>query len=121
LIETPGHTMVCGLPSLPTMRSASKPSPWLKTWKKPHGGSSASVPPVKPRAASSAATTPLCAARPTCSGFVIVPKFTRMPAAVLAAMASVCAVFARSRPRSFAVATAAPNVPTVPDEWNPFL
>ncbi len=27
LIDTPGHTIVCGSPSLPTMRSASKPSP----------------------------------------------------------------------------------------------
>ncbi len=74
------------------MRAASKPSPWLKTWKKPHGGSSASVPPVKPAPARSAAMTPFCAARPTCSGLVIVPKLTRMPEAQLAAMASACAM-----------------------------
>ena len=44
-------------------------------------------------AASSAATTPFCAARPTCSGLVIVPKLTRMPEAELAAIASACAVW----------------------------
>ena len=81
------------------MRSASKPSPWPNTCRKPQGGSSASLPPVKPRAASSAATMPFCAARPTWSGFVIVPKFTRMPAAVLAAIASAWAVFAGIEPQ----------------------
>ena len=75
---------------------------------------------MKPLAASSAATTPFCAARPTCSGLVIDPKFTRMPEAELAAMASACAIRSPSRPSSFAPATAAPNVPTVPDEWKPF-
>ena len=72
-------------------------------------------------AASSAATTPFCAARPTCSGFVMLPKLTRMPEAELAVIASMCAVCAASRPSSLPAATAAPNVPTVPDVWKPFL
>ena len=103
------------------MRSSSMPSPKLKTWKKPQGPSRPSLPPVKPAAASSAARTPFCAARPTCSGFVIVPKLTRMPAQRLAAIESMCAVAFASRPSSLAVAAAAPNVPIVPDEWKPFL
>ena len=41
--------------------------------------------------------------------------------AMLAAMASAWAILSASRRMSFAAAAAAPNVPTVPDEWNPFL
>ncbi len=58
---------------------------------------------------------PFCAARPTWSGFVIVPKFTRMPEAVLAAIANACAVFSALSPISLAAAAAAPKVPAVPD------
>ena len=60
--------------------------------------------------------TPFCAARPTCSGLVMVPKLTRMPDAMLDAIASACATASRPRPSSFAAATMAPNVPIVPDE-----
>ncbi len=70
------------------MRSRSAPPP--KTWKNPHGPSRPSSPPVKPSAASSAATTPFSAARATCSGLVIDPKLTRMPLDRLAAIASMC-------------------------------
>ena len=84
--------------------------------------SSASLPPVNPRAASSAAMTPFCAARPTCSGLVIVPKLTRMPEAdARGDRERVRRLRPASRPSSFAAAAAAPNVPMVPDEWNPFL
>ena len=48
--------------------------------------------------------TPFCDARPTCSGFVMLPKLTRMPEAELAAIASMCAVWLASRPSSFAAA-----------------
>ena len=85
------------------------------------GRSSASLPPVKPFAASSAATTPFCEARPTCSGFVMLPKFTRIPEAMLAVMARACSMALASRPSSLADAAIDPNVPTVPDEWKPFL
>ena len=65
------------------------------------------LPPVKPFAASSAATMPFCAARPTWSGLVIVPKFTRMPAAMLAAIARACAVLSASSPINLAAAVGA--------------
>ena len=65
--------------------------------------------------------TPFWDARPTCSGFVMLPKLTRMPEAELAAIASMCPVWPASRPSSFAAATAAPKVPMVPDVWKPFL
>jgi hypothetical protein len=44
-----------------------------------------------------------------------------MPLLMLAAIARACAVVVASRPRSFAAVATAPNVPSVPDEWKPFL
>ena len=52
---------------------------------------------VNPSRASCAANRPLRAVCPTCSGLVIVPKLALMPDASEAAIASACAVFARSR------------------------
>jgi hypothetical protein len=49
------------------------------------------------------------------------PKFTRMPDAILAAIARACEVLSRSSCSSFAAAIAAPKVPMVPEEWNPFM
>jgi len=60
--------------------------------------------------------TPFCAARPTCSGLVIVPKLARMPAARLAAIDTALAVASGESPSSFAVAAIAPKVPIVPEE-----
>lgn len=54
---------------------------------KPAACSSASGEPVKPDLAKRAASTPACAVRPTCSGFVIVPKLATTPAASEVAMA----------------------------------
>ena len=61
--------------------------------------------PSCPRCASIAASTPLRAASPACSGFTIVPKFSLRPDASDAAIASACAAAPRrvraagSRPR----------------------
>ena len=70
-------------------RSRSAPSP--STWKNPHCPSRPLSPPVKPRDASSAANTPFSLARAALSGLLIEPKFTRMPADRLDAIASMCA------------------------------
>ena len=62
--------------------------------------------PSCPRARACAANTPFRAARPACSGFTIVPKFSLRPDASDAAIASACA--AASRPaRAAALAAAA--------------
>jgi len=76
---------------------------------------------VKPREASSAATTPFSAARAECSGFVIDPKFTRMPLDMLDAIVSMCRTWLAGMFMSRAAAAAAPKVPMVPVEWKPLL
>ena len=121
LIETPGLDDRVRVPELADDAIGVEPPPKLKTWKKPHGRIERVWPPVKPRAASSAAMTPFCAARPTCSGLVIVPKLTRMPARDARRDRERVRDCSASSSSSFAAAAAAPNVPTVPDEWNPFL
>ena len=66
----------------------------------PAGRRSPARSPVRPPLASSAASTPLRAASPACSGFTIVPKFSLRPDADEAAIASACPVAAASRPSS---------------------
>jgi hypothetical protein len=56
---------------------------------KPRRASRIFVADVNPACASSAAVTPFSAARPACKGFVIVPKFSRKPDAMLAAIPKV--------------------------------
>ena len=75
--------------------------------------------PVYPPRASSAESSPFCAARPACSGFAIVPKPDFSPAACVPASAIACSVRSRSSPSSCAHAIAAPNVPSVPVAWKP--
>src|SRR5262249_41582336 len=109
--------MVHTLPKPCETFSALTPPPW--TAKNPQGPSKASGSAVNPRAASSAAVTPLSAARPTCNGLVIVPKLQRIPAAKLAAMPNPLRSLSPLKPRSFAAAAQAPKGPTVPLEGIP--
>ena len=102
------------------MRRGSNPPAEPNTWKNPHGPSSASAPAVNPRAASSAATTPLWAARPTWSGLVIVPKFTRMPALDAGGDGERVGGLRSIEAQQPRRAAAAPKVPIVPEEWKPF-
>jgi hypothetical protein len=76
-------------------------------------------PPVKPCEASSAANTPFSLARAALSGLLIEPKFTRIPAERLAAIASMCASCAGFNFINLPAAAAAPNTPKVPVLWNP--
>ncbi len=49
----------------------------------------------------------------------MVPKLTRMPLAMLAAMPTVMRTWRSVCSSSFAAHSAAPNVPTVPEVWKP--
>ncbi len=69
---------------------------------------------VNPSAASSAARTPLCAARPACSGLVMVPDWPSMPLAMELAMPNAVAVLAPDSPSRRLAAAAAPSVPNTP-------
>ena len=77
-------------------RAARCPSPR----RNPCGPSIAAALAVIPACASSAASTPLRAASPACSGFTIVPKFSFRPDASDAAIASACPAAAASSPSS---------------------
>jgi hypothetical protein len=57
---------------------------------------------------------------PACRGFTIVPKFALMPEASEQAIASAVAVRSTSRPRSRALAAAAPKMPSVAVGCQPF-
>jgi hypothetical protein len=81
--------------------------------------SSAIVLAVKPRVARTAAITPLRAACPACSGLVIVPKLTAKLDASDALMPTAVTIAAGEAFKSFAQATAAAIVPTVPVECQP--
>src|SRR5215467_1153920 len=111
LIDTPGDAKVHGAPSLPSIVSALYPPPAAR--KNPRSASRAIGEAVKPSAASSAATTPLSAARPAWKGLVIVPQFSRNPAACVAPRLNARRVASRSRPRTFAAPAAAPIAPHV--------
>ena len=87
--------------------------------RKPCGPSIAAGLAVIPACASSAATTPLRAASPACSGFTIVPKFSLRPEASDAAMASAWPVAPASSPSSRDAAAAAPIVPSVDVQCQP--
>ena len=87
--------------------------------RKPCGPSIADALASMPARASRAASTPLRAAKPPCSGFTIVPKFSFRPEAPDAAMASACAVRSGVRPSSRAAAAAAPIVPSVEVQCHP--
>ncbi len=82
---------------------------------KPRWPSSMSGTPVTPSAAASAASTPDSAARPAWIGFDMASdeKAWRRPAAMVATVASACAVRAASRPRTTDAAAVAPKWPTV--------
>jgi len=69
---------------------------------------------VPPSDTSSLAITPDSAARPAWNDLMVVPKFSRKPAAELPAIPMTRATADASSPRTFAAATAAPKVPTVP-------
>ncbi len=94
------------------LEGAANPPPAAA--KKPRGASSASCAAVKPRFASSAETVPPSAAWPAWYGFVIVPKFSRMPPEWLAARPSAVRIPPRSSPSSRPTAAAAPNTLIVP-------
>ncbi len=81
---------------------------------------SGSAGPPSPAAASRAASTPLAAAFPACSGLVIVPNASRCPAVIVAASDSARAVASASRPSSADAATAAPKTPQVPVMCQPW-
>ena len=66
-----------------------------------------------PDCASIAASTPLRAARPACSGFTIEPKFSLRPDASDAAIAIACAAASTLSPSNRLAAAAAPIVPSV--------
>ena len=66
-----------------------------------------------PRMASRAASTPLAAARPTCTDFVIVPNIDFIPAAWLAASPMAWCSCVASAPSAMLQATAEPTAPTV--------
>jgi hypothetical protein len=72
-----------------------------------------------PAFASCAASTPLRAANPACSGFTIVPKFSLRPDASDAAMARACPVWTAFKPNSRDAAAAAPMVPSVAVQCQP--
>src|SRR5262252_2560805 len=108
LNDEPGLTIVYGFPRTGISRSRSTPPP--NTWKNPHCPSRPSSPPVNPRDASSAATTPFSAARAECSGLVIDPKFTRTPLDMLDAIVSMWRTCGAGRLMSFAAAAAPANV-----------
>src|SRR5450756_162754 len=69
----------------PTLASDTPPP---STAKKPQAPSRALRSARYPLLANRAAKTPFSAARPTCNGFVMVPKLQRIPAAKLAAIPS---------------------------------
>src|SRR5262245_62693173 len=85
---------------------------------KPAECSSASGEPVKPDLARRAASTPACAVRPTCSGFVIVPKLATTPAASEAAMAMALRVSSTVSRLRRAHAAAAAIAPQIAVGWN---
>ena len=68
---------------------------------------------MNPSRANKAAVTPFSAARPAWSGLVIVPKFSRRPEAMLAAIPRVRISASSLRAKIFPTAIAAPNPPIV--------
>ena len=76
---------------------------------------------ANPRFARRAAVTPVAAARPACSGLVIVPKTAFRAAACVPAIPNAWAVVLASSSRSCAEAAAAPKQPTVPVACHPRL
>ena len=86
---------------------------------KPAACSSASGEPVKPDLARRAASTPACAVRPTCSGFVIVAKLATTPAASEVAMAMAFRVSSTVSRLSRAHAAAAAMAPQIAVGWKP--
>ena len=75
---------------------------------------------VAPRRASSVATSPFLAAKPTCSGLVIEPKLEITPAAIDAAMPRACAAREASSCARAAPAAAAATVPNTAVGCQPF-
>ena len=114
-METPGASNVQGAPGVNA--EASNPPP--AALKNPRGDSRMLFAAVKPRCAIDAASSPLSAARPAWNGLVMVPKFSRRPAACDAAMLSATRVTSALSPSIQAAAAPDPMVPTVPVEWNP--
>ena len=113
LIETPGRA------KCPRVSELVRRSPSDRSRRPLPGKSRAALPESARRPSSrappiSAATTPDSAARPAWNGFVMVPKFSRSPAASLAAIPNARSVWLRSRPSSFAAAAAAPIAPHGP-------
>jgi hypothetical protein len=80
---------ICSPPGSPSVRTRPLGE---NAARKPLGCSSASGDAVMPLAASRAASTPFCAARPAWKGLVMLPKFATSPPAMEAAMASAFAV-----------------------------
>src|SRR5262245_10656856 len=107
----PGWTTSCGDPRLAVASSHDgfPPAPYADP--NPSACSSAHGLPVKPAAASSVASDPQRAAWPTCQGLQSVPKFALSPLAIDAAIARAWTIRSAGRPRSLAVAAAAPNTP----------
>ena len=93
-----------------TVSGTNSPSP-TKTLKKLKRPSRICGSAVNPRCASCAASTPLRAASPAWSGFVMVPKFCRNPPAFEAAIPSAIWTCGPVNRRRFAAAATAPRVP----------
>ncbi len=72
---------------------------------------------MSPSAASDAETIALSAARPGCSGFAMVPKFSRNPADSLPAMPSAAVVVPGESRRRLHTPAVAPNTPQVLVMW----
>ena len=117
LIEIPGDLNVHGLPSLPFNALISYPPPWA--WKKPLGDSKILSVEDHPYLTKSQAITPLSAALPACSGFVIVPKFSLNPALREAAIPKDLKILLWSYFLILAAAEAEAKVPQVAVEWKP--
>jgi hypothetical protein len=75
--------------------------------------------PATPLAASIAAMTPCCAARPACNGLAMVPNCSLEPLAMLKARLRAAVTPLFSRPISRAQAAAAPKGPSVEVECQP--
>ena len=107
----PGVMISYGAPkSCTTVSGTNSPSP-TKTLKKLKRPSRICGSAVNPRCASCAASTPLRAASPAWSGFVMVPKFCRNPPAFEAAIPSAIWTCGPVNPRMLAAAATAPRVP----------
>ena len=118
LTVMPPSTISQRRPSRSMASDRSRPALRMAT-RNPCGPSMARSDAVNASRARSAASTPLRAASPPCSGLTIVPKLSFRPHASDAAMDSARPVVSASRLMTRAAAAAAPMVPIVDVQCQP--